>query len=208
MQHLSIERYQNWRQGAQLLEADSHGDKVLRLSDGTFLKLFRLKRLFSSALFRPYAQRFADNATRLQGLGVPCPSVIGLYRMTTPRRDLVHYAPLPGITLRELRDHPVQQPGDLPERLGRFIAELHQQGIYFRSLHLGNIVLTPSTALGLIDIADLKLQNYPLRINQRKRNLKHLTRNANDLAWLRQDGRMMQAYRVATGNSFSVPDLE
>lgn len=208
MKHLSIERYRQWRQAAQLLEADGHGDKVLRLSDGTFLKLFRLKRLLSSALFRPYAQRFADNATRLKRLGVPCPSIIGLYRMSTPRRDLVHYAPLPGVTLRQLRDTPTQQPGDLPEQLGIFIAKLHQQGVYFRSLHLGNIVLTPSAELGLIDIADLKLKRWPLRINQRKRNLKHLMRDAKDVAWLQQGGRMIQAYRSATGMSFSVPGLE
>jgi len=208
MQHLSTERYQQWRQGAQLLEADSHGDKVLRLSDGSFLKLFRLKRLLSSALFRPYAQRFADNAIRLRRLGVPCPSIIGLYRMSTPRRDLVHYTPLPGVTLRQLRDAPPQQPGDLPEQLGRFIAKLHQQGIYFRSLHLGNIVLTPNAELGLIDIADLKFQSRPLRINQRKRNLKHLMRDEQDLAWLRQGGRMIQAYRAAAGKAFHVPQLE
>ena len=35
--------------GAEILEEDAYGEKVLRLADGTLLKLFRRKRLISSA---------------------------------------------------------------------------------------------------------------------------------------------------------------
>jgi hypothetical protein len=61
MQKLDHTAYLNMRDGAEVLEADRHGDKVLRLTDGTMLKLFRRKRVLSSALWAPYAQRFADN---------------------------------------------------------------------------------------------------------------------------------------------------
>ena len=57
--------------GAKVLEADSYGPKVYLLQDGNILKLFRRKRIFSSALFRPYSKRFIDNAVELQKLGVP-----------------------------------------------------------------------------------------------------------------------------------------
>lgn len=208
MQFLPVERYRQLREGAQVLEADSHGDKVLRLRDGTFLKLFRLKRLLSSALLRPYARRFASNTTHLQRLGIPCPKVIELYRMTDPRRDVVHYAPLPGVTLRQLREQTAIPPAELRAQLGRFIAGLHQQGVYFRSLHLGNIVLTPDGELGLIDIADLQCQRRPLRIGQRQRNFRHLLRDAQDLVWLRQDNSVLQAYREASGLNFPVAGLK
>lgn len=76
MQDLALSAYEALRAGAQVLEADKHGDKVLRLADGNFLKLFRRKRLISSAALYPYAQRFADNTATLQRLAVPCPLII------------------------------------------------------------------------------------------------------------------------------------
>src|SRR5690606_38383957 len=147
MHVISPEQYEQLRAGAQVIEADSHGEKVLRLADGNYLKLFRRKRLLSSALLWPYAQRFASNARQLARLGIPCPQVIALYKLKTPRRDIVHYQPLPGRTLRQLRDAGQPLPEGLFEQFGRFMAELHQQGVYFRSAHLGNVVLTPEGRL-------------------------------------------------------------
>jgi tRNA A-37 threonylcarbamoyl transferase component Bud32 len=210
MQPLSPDRYRHLREGAQVIEADSHGEKVLRLADGNYIKLFRRKRLISSALFWPYAQRFADNARRLEQLGVPCPRIIAVYRMAALQRDLVYYKPLPGLTLRQLRDGQGEAPSDLLEQLARFIAELHQAGVYFRSLHLGNVVLTPQGKLGLIDIADLSIQRWPLLGSQRLRNFRHMLRDARDLAWLRSDGdsRFANTYRAASGRQFRLPGLE
>jgi len=56
MTPLSHDQYRSLRADAQVIEADGHGEKVLRLADGTFVKLFRRKRLISSALFYPYAK--------------------------------------------------------------------------------------------------------------------------------------------------------
>lgn len=209
MQTLAPEHYQQMRAGAQVLEADSFGDKVLRLKDGNFLKLFRRKRLLSSALLWPYAQRFADNAQSLQQQGIPCPQIIGVYRAAHLQRDVVHYHPLPGETLRQL--HTAQRaPTNLLEQLAGFIAHLHDKGIYFRSLHLGNVVLTPSGELGLIDIADMKRQNRPLTRTQRLRNFRHMLRDKSDRAWLYSDGnkRFANAYRKASGQSLQLEGLE
>ena len=41
-----------------------------------------------------------------------------------------------------LRSRPLTE--ELLEKLGGFIAYLHDWGVYFRGLHMGNIVLTPS----------------------------------------------------------------
>lgn len=198
MQALDHSAYERLRAGAVVLEADKHGDKVLRLADGNFLKLFRRKRLISSAAVYPYAQRFADNADALRRLGIPCPEVMGVYRIAEIGRDAVHYRPLPGQTLRQLIAAGQADDG-LRVDLGALIAELHERGVYFRSLHLGNVVQTPEGRLGLIDIADMKTQRRALNRLQRKRNFAHMLRYAEDRRWLLADqGRALGAAYLET----------
>lgn len=209
MQDLALSAYESLRAGAQVLEADKHGDKVLRLADGNFLKLFRRKRLISSAAFYPYAQRFADNTRTLQRLAVPCPEIIAVYRIADIARDAVHYRPLPGDTLRQViaAGEAGQQ---LAAQLGTLIADLHDQGVYFRSLHLGNVVMTPEGTLGLIDLADMKKQRRALSRQQRKRNFAHMLRYANDRQWL-LDGNtdsLSKAYLARSPVRWSLPELK
>jgi len=187
LQILEHDDYLALRADAQVLTRDRYGDKVLALADGTILKLFRRKRLIRSAAWYPYAKRFADNARVLAALGIPCPEVTGLYRLPSVRREAVRYRPLAGETLRQLVRAGADAP-DLRARLGRFVAGLHASGIYFRSLHLGNIVLTASGEFGLIDIADLSAGRRALSAARRRRNLRHLVRIAEDRAWLRPAG--------------------
>ncbi len=184
-QHLSLSQYQTLRTQSEVVEADAFGDKVLRKADGSYLKLFRRKRLLSSATLKPYSRRFADNAARLQALGIPTVQVLALYRIPELQRTAVHYAPLAGDTLRHLiYQLPEAERATLARQLASFIEELHQKGVYFRSLHLGNVVRTPEGTLGLIDIADMKFYRRPLSSKLRQRNRKHLARYPNDLALL------------------------
>ncbi|MDR6164393.1 lipopolysaccharide kinase InaA family protein [Pseudomonas fluorescens] len=183
MQSIDHSTYEALRKGAQVLEADGSGDKVLRLADGRMLKLFRRKRLLSSALFFPYAQRFANNTRALQQRGILCPDVIAVYRIPSIERDGVYYAPLAGETVRQLQGTP-EETDTLRARLGAFIAQLHERGVYFRSLHFGNVVQTPDNHLGLIDIADLRCQRRALSDSKRLRNFAHLLRYKQDRQWL------------------------
>ena len=161
---------------AKVLEEDSLGPKVYRLSNGHFLKLFRRKRLISSALLRPYSVRFYQNAERLAELGIPTLTPITLYTFPEKQLSAVLYTPLPGQTLKELYlQNPESFITHLPA-LCDFIRELHRKGIYFRSLHLGNIVLTPQDTLGLIDVADLAFHRRSLSKAKAARNLKHFAR--------------------------------
>lgn len=162
--------------GAKILEADSYGPKVYLLQDGNILKLFRRKRIFSSALFRPYSKRFIDNVAGLQKLGVPTLQVLQYYRLQAPGMTAVLYQPLPGETLRQISNKEgFNWPQALPELAG-LIRSLHQSGIYFRSLHLGNIVVTPDNRMGLIDVADMRFLRGPLPRHLIKRNLQHFAR--------------------------------
>ncbi|WP_222937580.1 protein kinase family protein [Spartinivicinus ruber] len=164
----------------EVIEEDAYGWKVARLTNGSFLKFFRTKRLISSAVLYPYAKRFSRNASKLKELGFETVSVINLYKIKDPNRDIVHYQPLHGETLRNIAK--VQNNGlsnDLIKQLGSFIAELHEKGVYFRSLHLGNVVLTKTGTLGLIDISDMKFYSK-LSTSQKIRNFRHMFRYKKD----------------------------
>lgn len=172
-QTINQAQYQTLRGTPEILEADGHGEKVLRLADNSILKLFRRKRLISSNFFYPYAQRFANNAEILLRKGIPAPQIIALYKIPEISRDVVHYIPVPGITLRQkFRENP--SPPDLEDirsKICRFALFLFDEGIYFRSLHLGNIIELPDGSFGLIDLSDMKAHPKSLSKYLRKRNV-------------------------------------
>lgn len=176
MQVLTQEKYELWSAGAEVTASDNHGDKVLLLADGTYLKLFRIKRLITSARLFPYWRRFVRNADRLTELGVPTLSVREIYDIPHLGRTAVHYDPLAGKTLREIDTLDAR----LVAQLGRFVTSLHERGVYLRSLHLGNVVQTPDGILGLIDIADMRIKSRALSRRLRVRNYHHLCRYDQD----------------------------
>ncbi|WP_028694982.1 hypothetical protein [Pseudomonas cremoricolorata] len=163
-------------QGARILEADSYGAKVYLLEGGNILKVFRRKRLISSALLRPYSQRFVDNAGRLAQMGIPTLEVISHHKLEAPGKTAVLYRPLPGDTLLDLSRESSFDWADYLPRLVELINRLHHAGIYFRSLHLGNVVETPEGQLGLIDVADMRFLRAPLPSRMVRRNLQHMER--------------------------------
>lgn len=169
---------------AHVIEADGLGPKVLRLADGRFLKIFRARHWYTSGSFNPYSERFASNAEQLRTLGIPTPQILGLYSLRDAS-TAVSYAPLPGLTLRQALqglDNSLRE--SLIERFGQFMAKLHERGVYFRSLHLGNVLLMDDGEFALIDIADLRIFPSPLRNALRQRNLRHMQRYPQDRAWL------------------------
>lgn len=199
-QELSPAAFRELCASAEILEQDTHGLKVLRLADGDMLKVFRVKRVLSSAHVYSYARRFCRNATRLGRLGVPTVTVKQLYHFSDSSNSAVRYAPLPGRTLREL-GRIDQLEDSLLESLGIFISKLHFKGIYFRSLHLGNIVQTPEGKLGLIDVADMHFFPWSLSCRRRIRNFNHLRRPQEDAVSLGPDAwRIMRQSYLREGD--------
>lgn len=180
---ISEEDYLRLRRDARVLEADSYGDKVLLLADGRIMKLFRIKKLLSGARIVPYSRRFAINRERLVARGIPTVSEVRCFKLPSRQRHGVFYQPLPGETLRRLGMNGRLDAAQCT-RAGDFIAGVHAKGILFRSIHLGNIVLGEDGALGLIDIADLSQQPWPLRRDQRLRNFRHLFRPPQERRYL------------------------
>ena len=185
MNALDHQEFLALKAGAEVLEQDAHGEKVLRLTNGSLIKLFRRKRLVSSTAWYPYAQRFADNAEALAQRGIPVPRVIDIWRIPSIKRDAVHYHPLEGVTLRSLN-----RPGSnidlaaLKTRFTDFIIHLHRLGIYFRSLHLGNVILTPAGELGLIDFSDLRIYRASLPTFMRRRNIRRMLEMPAESDWI------------------------
>jgi tRNA A-37 threonylcarbamoyl transferase component Bud32 len=161
-----------------ILEKDGYGAKVLLSNDDKIIKIFRRKRNISSAVFSPYAQRFKNNAEKLTQLGIITVAVERIAYCQELKKHLIIYPLLAGHTLRELLQE--QYSASLIKQLGGFIAQLHERGIYFRSLHLGNILLTEHKQLALIDVADLRITKKPLSINLRVRNFAHFFRYPQD----------------------------
>jgi len=172
-------------QDAVPIESDGHGLKVARLPDGDFVKLYRRKRLFSRALWSPPARRFADHAARLRALGFMTPDVVAWWRIAGKPLTAVRYRPLPGDTLRQrwprLNDADRAQE---VQQFGALLGRLHQRGVYFRSVHLGNVVRLPDGELGLIDLSDMRIGSRALCARLRQRNLRHILRYWEDAAWL------------------------
>lgn len=156
---------------SKVLMEDRHGLKVIATPEGEIMKFFRRKRLLSSALWDPYAKRFARNAANLTKLGIPTVEVTGVWRVSSLKRDAVVYRRLEGESLRDL-----EKTAGRMEKLAGFFAELHAKGVFFRSVHFGNILELPDGRLGLIDMADLACKGRPLGVKERLRNFAHLVK--------------------------------
>lgn len=170
--HLSSDRLQELSRDSRCLERDANGPKVLRLANQDILKLFYPRKTISWSRLFPPALRFAENARKLQALGIPSVTIKELWRLDDGVFGVL-YSPIPGDSLRELVDADPAEEARLRRPLSEFIDSLHERGIYFRSLHLGNIIKMPDGRLGLIDIADLRCLNRPLRTNLIRRNRAH-----------------------------------
>lgn len=150
------------------------GPKVIALPNNRFLKLLRVKSRFSTwGLFNP-ASRFAHNAEKLEMRGIPTVRVETIYRVPHLNCWAVCYQGLTGTSIRQLLKAG-QLTESLQEQLAQFIARLHHKGVYFRSLHPGNILLTAEGGLGLIDILDCYFRPHLFGF-QRQRNFKHFFR--------------------------------
>jgi hypothetical protein len=188
METLTAEQYKELCSNAEIVQKDAYGPKVLRLADGQMVKIFRRKSFFSSALFRPYAGRFRKNAYRLSELGIRTVRVNRLCRCPSPARHLVFYQPVRGITLRDfLTENPANV--SILEDFAAYLAELHAKGIYFRSIHFGNVIVLPDSAgFALIDVADLSFRPAPLDFKLSLRNFRHFLRYREDCTSLETFG--------------------
>jgi tRNA A-37 threonylcarbamoyl transferase component Bud32 len=194
---LSNREFEALTQGARILEKDSFGLKVLRLPNARILKLFRRKHWISSQLWAPHALRFQKNAARLLAKGILTVEIEATFNIPEMERQAILYHELPGTTLRSwLSGHEAEH---MIQQFGRFVAKLHAEGVLFRSLHFGNVLVTPEQDLALIDIVDMRFQKHALNTRQRIRNFAHIGRYTGDRTLFTQTGEhtFIEAYLEA-----------
>lgn len=154
--------------------------KVFEKDGSTMIKLFYpKKRLISSTRFKPQALRFSDNITGLHARGYNVPSLIRVQHCTDLNTYLVHYQKIEGQNIRALAKLGKMH---LIEDVAKLVANLHKDGIIFRSIHLENLLYKSDGSLALIDIADVRFKDKPLNIYLRYRNLVHLFASEDDQA--------------------------
>lgn len=185
-QDITAAEFEAMQKDAVVLEKDYRGIKVMKLPTGDIFKIFRIRGRISGAYFYSYAKRFCRNANRLKKLAIPTVIPKQIYTFTDSSKSAVLYAPLIGRTLKEIL-YAESLDEHLCNQLGEFMANLHTLGIHFRSLHLGNIVLTPAGKLGLIDISDMSIYAWSLHCHTRVRGIKRMMRYQKDMKKLSQE---------------------
>lgn len=180
MRIVSVQELEGWLASGRVLERDARGPKVVALENGLFLKVFHNRRHPLLARLQPAAKRFAENAHRLQLRGISAPVIQELLWIDKKTGiSACIYQPLPGTSVEEIY---IQNPDNITTllpALANFIRTLHERGIYFRSLHLGNIIQLSQERFGLIDILDLQFKRRKINRWLVQRNLRHLQRHLN-----------------------------
>ncbi|MFC3608425.1 phosphotransferase [Stutzerimonas tarimensis] len=177
MRTVSEDELQQWLADGKMLERDGRGPKVVSLADGLFLKIFHTRRHPLLARLEPAALRFTRNTEALRERGIAAPQVTETFWLDhkTGLSGCL-YTPLAGESIDRIFRQDAEQAQRLIPDLAKFIRRLHQSGIYFRSLHLGNVLLLPDGQFGLIDVLDLKARRGPLNRWLVRRNFSHLRR--------------------------------
>jgi serine/threonine protein kinase len=82
------------------------------------------------------------------------------------------YPKIPGITVTQALNQ--QDANNILTPLAKFIAQLHNSGIFFGDIHFGNILQQENGDFALIDIQSIKIKHKPLSIRKRVSNLEKL----------------------------------
>lgn len=179
-QQLTVDDFDIMCDGGEVLEQDERGVKVMRLTDGNIIKVFRLRSLISGARLYSYARRFCRNAIRLKAKGINTVTIEKLYHFEHGGNTAVLYRPLMGETLRDvIKKNEISVY--LVETLAIFLSKLHKEGVHFHSLHMGNVVLTLRGEIGLIDISDLSIYPWPLFCHTKVRSFRRLCKYPEDI---------------------------
>jgi serine/threonine protein kinase len=164
-----------------VLQAGTQGPRLIEHPNQLITKFFPPRKCLSSNLLVPYAKRFVKNAHRLQALQVQTVNPLNYGRL---ERSRTYYVTYPKIAGQDIRDYlSATKDSSILEWIAGFLAKLHEYGIFFRGIHLGNILQRqPEGDFALIDISVVKFKNKQLSLSCRKRNLRHLVHYPEDKA--------------------------
>ena len=151
--------------------------------DMLITKVWQKRQTISTDWLYPYQQRFCVNAKRLRSRGVVAPDVQSAGIITGTGNRWATYTKLEGISLREAVTVSLEDS----VKLMHYLVWLHNKGIYFRTLHLGNVLRLNSGSFGLIDVTDVYFRPWSLPAHQRARNLSTLLAYPKDVKRISRD---------------------
>lgn len=156
--------------------------KILETKQGEIVKIFYARnKWFSAWKNRKTVSKFCKNAAMLAEKGIVAPTIKEILYCPAFGTYLVCYDKLPGINLRIMTR---QGYSHVLADVAKFVAMLHQNGIFFRSLHLENLLAQENGHFALVDIVDVRFKRYPLNLFLRYRNIKHIFSMQQDkLTW-------------------------
>lgn len=161
------------------------GPKVFILPFGDIVKVFNPKSGVTRRHWRPKYLQFIENAQKLHALHINTVNIHHIYCLADRKAYAVRYTPLPGRDLRSLMAH---NTDTMISQLLDFMVTLHDKGIYFRGLHLGNVLLCDAGGLGIIDMADMRFKRSALGLLYRVRNIAHMVHRPEDQALFQSYG--------------------
>jgi len=152
--------------------------KVFEKNGNTIIKLFYPKKSrLSSDRIWPRALRFYRNVQALQHHGYNAPIITNVQFCPELKIYLLHYPKIQGQDVRHLARN-----GKLTiiHEVAHLLADLHRNGIFFRSIHLENLLYQPDGKFALLDVTDVRFKKRALSFYLRYRNIKHLFQEPND----------------------------
>ena len=148
----------------------THDDKMIRI-------FYPCRNKWSRSYWFPKALRFARNSQRLAARGIVAVKVDRVFLEAKRQLHIIFYPKIPGTDLRQLAPS-VQQ--EALQQLPAFLLKLHQNGIFFRAIHLANLLWLPTQTFALVDICDVRFYRRALPYSVRMRNVSHLLSCADD----------------------------
>lgn len=162
--------YLNLTEGAKLIKRTRTKLRLLLSTENKIIKHIYKRKWFSTATLWPYATRFINNAKRLKSKNILVPEINAVYFYPKLNCDILIYDYVDGPTLYDIACN-----NDLSfmPKFAHYIAMLHDLGIYFKDLHLGNIVVK-NDSYTLLDLESIHCKRRALTLTQRAQNLKYM----------------------------------
>jgi hypothetical protein len=159
-------------------KADDLGHRKTFHKKNEIIKIFNVRGYISSGFFNTYASRIIKNSIRLTEHEIPSIEITNeLAFQYNKRLSGVSYKYIPGKTYRDLGNKITKE---MIADLAKYISIIHKKGIYFRAMHLGNILLH-NKKLFLIDIAKIHFYPWSLFIFTRARAFRRMIKYQDDI---------------------------
>jgi len=159
-------------------KADDLGHRKTFQKKNEIIKIFNVRGYISSDFFNTYASRIIKNSIKLKEYEISSIEITNeLAFQYNNRLSGVSYKYIPGKTYRDLGNKITKE---MITDLAKYISIIYKKGIYFRAMHLGNILLH-NKKLFLIDIAKIHFYPWPLFIFTRARAFRRMIKYQDDI---------------------------